>query len=208
MADDETFLRRLKEGDEAAFTELVRALHVRLLRFAGTFVANPATAEEVVQEAWLAVLNGLHGFEGRSSLKSWIYAIVANRARSRAVRNGRTILFSDLAGAADDDEAVVDPSRFNAAGYWDQPPRPWDDFTPERLAASAQIRRHLEQALEELPPAQRAVVVLRDVEGCSSQEACDVLGISETNQRVLLHRGRARLRCLLEPVMELRGSRR
>jgi RNA polymerase sigma-70 factor (ECF subfamily) len=118
------------------------------------------------------------------------------------VRDGRTLLFSEMAGEGNDDEPAVDPSRFNAAGYWDQPPRPWDDLTPERLAASAQVRTHLAAALEELPEAQRAVVVLRDVEGCSSEEACNILGVSETNQRVLLHRGRSKLRRLLEPLME------
>lgn len=203
-ADDHHLLARLRAGDEDAFTTLVRQHYGALRRFVRTFVANPATADEVVQETWLAVLTGLSRFEGRSSLRSWIFSIAANQARRRAVRDGRTILFSDFAPAADDDEPAVDPSRFNAAGYWHQPPRPWDDFTPERLAASQQIRTALEAALDELPPAQRTVVMLRDVAGCTAAEACNVLGISETNQRVLLHRGRARLRRLLEPVMERR----
>lgn len=201
MGADDITVSRLKAGDEGAFRDLLARHHDHLLRFARTFVKNPATAEEVVQEAWLAVLQGLDRFEGRSSLKSWIYAILANRARTRAVRDGRTVLFSEMAGEIGDDEPAVDPSRFNAAGYWDQPPRPWDDLTPERLAASTQIRDRLNAALEELPEVQRAVVVLRDVEGCTSAEACNILGISETNQRVLLHRGRSRLRRLLEPLL-------
>jgi RNA polymerase sigma-70 factor (ECF subfamily) len=192
---------RLKAGDEEAFRELLARHHSHLLRFARTFVKSPATAEEVVQETWLAVLKSLDGFAARSSLKSWIYAIVANRARTRAVRDGRMVLFSEASSDRDSDEPAVDPSRFNAAGYWDQPPRPWDDLTPERLASSTQIRERLTTALEALPESQRAVVVLRDVEGCSSDEACNILGISETNQRVLLHRGRSRLRRLLEPLM-------
>ena len=204
MGSDDLTVSRLRAGDEDAFRELLARHHDHLLRFARTFVKSPATAEEIVQETWLAVLKGLDTFEGRSSLKSWIYAIVANRARTRAVRDGRTLLFSEMAGEGDADEPAVDPSRFDAAGHWDQPPRPWDDLTPERLAESAQIRVHLAAALEQLPEAQRAVVVLRDVEGCSSDEACNVLGISETNQRVLLHRGRSRLRRLLEPLMESR----
>jgi RNA polymerase sigma-70 factor (ECF subfamily) len=199
---DEVIVSRLRAGDEEAFRGLLARHHDHLLRFARTFVKSPATAEEVVQDTWLAVLSGLATFEARSSLKSWIYAILANRARTRAVRDGRTLLFSEMAGEGNDDEPAVDPSRFNAAGYWDQPPRPWDDLTPERLAASAQVRTHLAAALEELPEAQRAVVVLRDVEGCSSEEACNILGVSETNQRVLLHRGRSKLRRLLEPLME------
>jgi RNA polymerase sigma-70 factor (ECF subfamily) len=202
MGTDESAVARLRAGDEEAFRELLARHHDALLRFARTFVRNPATAEEVVQETWLAVLKGLDTFEGRSSLKSWIYAILANRARTRAVRDGRTVLFSEASPGTDPDEPAVDPSRFNAAGYWDQPPRPWDDLTPERLAASTQIRSRLMAALEELPDAQRAVVVLRDVEGCSAEEACNIMDISETNQRVLLHRGRSRLRRLLEPLME------
>ncbi len=208
MAADDITVSRLRAGDEDAFRDLVARYHVHLLRFARTFVANPATAEEVVQETWVAVLKGLDRFEGRSSLKSWIYSILANRARTRAVRDGRMMLFSEMASVSDEDGPAVDPSRFNAAGYWDQPPRPWDDFSPERLAASAQIRARLDAALEELPEAQRAVVVLRDVEACSSEEACNILGISETNQRVLLHRGRSRLRRALEPLMGSGGTER
>jgi len=198
---DEIIVSRLRAGDEEAFRDLLARHHGHLLRFARTFVRSPATAEEVVQETWLAVLQGLDRFQERSSLKSWIYAILANLARTRAVRDGRTVLFSEASPGTDPDEPAVDPSRFNAAGHWDQPPRPWDDLTPERLAASAQIRDRLVTALDELPESQRAVVVLRDVEGCSSEEACSILGISETNQRVLLHRGRSRLRRLLEPLM-------
>jgi len=205
---EEDLIARLKAGDEEAFRDLLARHHDHLLHFARTFVKSPATAEEVVQETWLAVLKGLDAFEGRSSLKSWIYAIVANRARTRAVRDGRTLLFSEMSNQGDDDALAVDPSRFNASGYWDQPPRPWDDLSPERLAASSQIRSRLATALEELPETQRAVVVLRDVEGCSSDEACNILGISETNQRVLLHRGRSRLRRLLEPLMGTGRSER
>ncbi|MFZ5787127.1 MAG: RNA polymerase sigma factor [Acidobacteriota bacterium] len=204
MSTDDTTIARLRAGDEGAFRELLARHHANLVRFARTFVSSPATAEEVAQETWLAVLQGLEGFEGRSSLKSWIYSILANRARTRAVRDGRLVLFSEMSG--DEDEPAVDPARFDAAGHWHLPPRPWDDLTPERLAASTQIRERLTAALEALPEAQRAVVMLRDIEGCSSEEACNVLGVSETNQRVLLHRARSRLRRALEPVME-RGGR-
>jgi RNA polymerase sigma-70 factor (ECF subfamily) len=203
---DRELVDRLLAGDEAAFRDLLARHHAALVRLARSFVRNPATAEEVAQETWLQVLEGLRRFEGRSSLKAWIFSILANRARSRAVRDGRTLLFSDMSGDGMEGEPAVDPARFNAAGYWHEPPRPWDDLTPERLAASTEIRERLSVALDELPDAQRAVVVLRDVEGCSSDEACNVLGLSETNQRVLLHRGRSRLRRLLEPLMERGGS--
>jgi RNA polymerase sigma-70 factor (ECF subfamily) len=200
--DDTSLVARLRAGDEDAFRDLLVAHHASMVRVARSFVRNPATAEEVAQETWLKVIEGLDRFEGRSSLRSWIFAILANRARTRAVRDGRMLLFSDMARDAVDDEPAVDPSRFKASGYWHEPPRPWDDLTPERLAASGQVRDRLDGALDELPDAQRAVVVLRDVEGCSSEEACHVLGISEANQRVLLHRGRSRLRRALEPLME------
>jgi RNA polymerase sigma-70 factor (ECF subfamily) len=201
-AEDGNLVQRLLAGDEDAFRGLLAVHHSSMVRVARSFVRNPATAEEITQETWLQVLEGLAKFERRSSLKSWIFSILANRARTRAVRDGRTLLFSDMSGSSEDGEPAVDPSRFNAAGYWHEPPRPWDDLTPERLAASGQIRARLAAALDELPDSQRAVVVLRDVEGCSSEDACNILGISETNQRVLLHRGRSRLRRLLEPLME------
>lgn len=200
--EESDVVAQLLACDENAFRDLLAAHHTNMVRLARSFVRNPATAEEIAQETWLQVLKGLEKFEGRSTLKTWIFSILANRARTRAVRDGRTLLFSDMSGEVGDGEPAVDPSRFNAAGYWDQPPRPWDDLTPERLAASGQIRDRLASALEALPETQRAVVVLRDVEGCSSEEACNILGVSETNQRVLLHRGRSHLRRLLEPLME------
>ncbi len=193
-------VERLRVGDEGAFRELIAAHHGAMLRFVRSFVRNPATAEEVVQDTWMHVVQGLDRFEGRSSLASWMFSILANRARTRAVRDGRTIVFSDMA-APDGDDDAVDPSRFNASGYWHEPPRPWDDLTPERLAASAQARELMLAAIDELPEGQRAVVVLRDLEGLSAEEACNVLGLSETNQRVLLHRGRSRLRRQLETLV-------
>jgi RNA polymerase sigma-70 factor (ECF subfamily) len=205
--DEAFFLARLKSGDEAAFRELVEAHHSALLRLARTFLKEAASAEEIVQETWLAVLEGLDGFEGRSALKSWIFSILANKARTRAVRDGRMVLFSDMASGEGDDEPAVDPSRFKASGYWNEPPRPWDDHTPERLAANAELMVHLREAIEALPEAQRAVVVLRDVEGCSAEEVCNILAVSETNQRVLLHRGRSRLRRALQGVLSAAGKK-
>jgi len=196
-----TLLSRLRARDETAFRDLVKSYHPGLLGLARTFVRNQATAEEVVQETWVAVLQGLDRFEGRSSLKSWIFSILINRARTRAVRDGRIVLFSDMEADSEDSGPAVDPSRFKPSGFWDQPPRPWDDVTPERLLHSAEIAGHVRRALEELPDSQRAVVIMRDVVGHSSEDTCNILGISETNQRVLLHRGRSKIRTRLEEWM-------
>jgi RNA polymerase sigma-70 factor (ECF subfamily) len=200
MKDESGLLSRLRDRDEEAFRELVRRHHGVLLRLAGTFVRSAATAEEVVQETWLAVLQGLDGFEGRSTLKTWIYSILANRARTRAVRNGRMVLFSEI-GEEESGEPAVDSSRFAPSGSWNEPPQPWDFASPETRAVSAQLAEHVRNAIDILPPTQRAVVLLRDVEGCTAEEACNVLGVSETNQRVLLHRGRSRVRKALEALL-------
>jgi RNA polymerase sigma-70 factor (ECF subfamily) len=196
-------LERLREGDEAAFEELVAALHTRLLGFARLFLSSPASAEEVVQDAWLAVIKSLPSFEGRSSLKTWIYGIVANRARTRAARDGRFIAL-DPSPADGDDAAGPGADRFAPDGRWAFPPSPALLRTPEEILLAAETRGVLEQALDELPPGPRAVVTLRDVEGLDAEEACNVLGLTETNQRVLLHRGRSRLRRRLEEHLERR----
>ena len=205
--DEALLTARLKAGDEAAFRELIEALHGSLLGLARTFLKDTASAEEMVQETWLAVLQGLDRFEGRSSLKTWIFSILANKARTRAVRDGREVLFSEMASAEETDEPAVDPSRFKASGFWNEPPRPWDDDTPERLLANAEMMQHLKRALEALPATQRVVVVLRDMEGLSAEEACNILNVSETNQRVLLHRGRSRLRRMLEDALSAAGKK-
>jgi RNA polymerase sigma-70 factor, ECF subfamily len=200
MKDESDLVSRLKGREEEAFRELVRRHHGAMVRLAQTFVRSAATAEEVAQETWLAVLQGLDGFEARSSLKTWIFSILANRARSRAVRDGRMVLFSEL-GEDGPGGPAVDPSRFGPSGSWSQPPQPWGLTSPEGRAASAQLLEHVRKAIDELPAAQRAVVLLRDVEGCTAEEACNVLGLSETNQRVLLHRGRSRVRKALETLL-------
>jgi RNA polymerase sigma-70 factor (ECF subfamily) len=161
-------------------------------------------AEEVVQETWMAVLEGLDGFEGRASFKTWLYRILANRARTRAVREGRSVPFSALA-ETEGDEHAVDPERFDAAGMWRDPPGGWTDETPERLALEAETRGVMEAAVAALPPAQRAVLVLRDEDGLETEEICNLLGLTVTNQRVLLHRARTRVRKALEEHM--RGGR-
>ncbi len=198
---DADLVKRLREGDEEAFTGLIRKYHSSLIRLARTFVKTEASAEELAQETWMAVLEGIGRFEGRGSLKAWIFQILANRARTRAVKEGRTVLFSE-AGDVDDGESAVDPSRFKPSGFWHLPPKPWEALTPERLLASSQALDRFKSALEELPENQRIVVLLRDVEGASTKDVCNILEISETHQRVLLHRGRSRLRRALENLMD------
>lgn len=197
-ADDLALVRRLLAGDEAAFTQVVERYHGPLIRFALLFVANREVAEEVVQDTWVAVLNGLSSFQGRSALKSWIFSIVANRAKTRAVREKRTITFSELSSPDVNDEHAVDPDRFTATGAWASPPGRWDRDTPERLLLRQEALGVVEAALAELPPNQQAVVTLRDIDGLDAAEVCNVLEISETNQRVLLHRGRSKIRSALE----------
>ena len=194
--EDAALLRRLRAGESAAFTELVRSHHGSLLRVARSFVADRTTAEEVVQDTWVIVIDSIHAFEGRSSLKTWIFHILSNRARTRGVRERRSVTFT--AAAADGGEAAVEPERFIPSGMWARPPT---FASPEDAAQRAEFLRHVELALADLPAQQRVVVTLRDVEGLSADEACNVLGLSESNQRVLLHRGRSKLRKVLEPFL-------
>jgi RNA polymerase sigma-70 factor, ECF subfamily len=198
--DDKQLLARLRDGDGQAFEALVGRYHGRLKRLAALFVTTEASAEEVVQDTWLAVLDGLEGFEGRSALMTWISRILVNRAKTRALREARTLPFSAMGDGDPDDahEPVVDPARFNDKDMWSAPPQRWRDETPEQLAGNAEVLALLDHELRQLPERQRIVVVLRDTLGWSSEEVCNVLEISETNQRVLLHRARARLRARLE----------
>ena len=194
---DHRLVARLRAGDESALTELVRRYHATLLRIAQVLLPNRAIAEEVVQDTWACVVEGLDSFEGRSTLKTWICRILTNRAKTRLIREARSVSFSALRDS-DSDEVAVDPDRFSSDGRWAEAPRRWNHNTPEKLVMEKEAMGCLGRALEELPAAQRAVVTLRDVEGLESEEVCNVLGIGETNQRVLLHRGRSRLRRALE----------
>ncbi len=194
---DNDLVRRLRSGDESAFAEVVDAYHSSMVRLAQTFVSSRAVAEEVTQDTWLAVLKGIGRFEGRSSLKTWIFRILSNRARSTGVREQRTTPV-DLS-----DEAAVNRGRFDAGGAWSDPPAHWSDEVVDRFSSGplvAQVRA----AISDLPESQRAVVTLRDLDGLSSKEVCDVLQISEVNQRVLLHRGRSRIRARLEDELAKR----
>lgn len=191
--DERELLAQLRAGDEQAFVTLVARHHGAMLRLARTFVPSATVAEEVVQDTWVGVLRGMDSFAGRSSLKTWLLTILVNRARTTGMRERRSVAIGDAA-------AAVDASRFDASGAWMSPPRHWVEDSDERLLAE-ELASRIQSAMEELPPRQREVVTLRDVEGLSSHEVCEVLGVSEGNQRVLLHRGRSRLRAALEQAV-------
>lgn len=193
---DAELVHRVRSGDRTSFTLLVRRHGGPLLRFARMFVRDESVAEEVVQDTWVAVLDGLDGFEERASFKTWLFRILANRARTRATREGRTVPFSAL--AANEDEPAVSPERFDHRDEWSDPPAAWNHETPEWLAMEAETRTVIERAVAALPPPQRAVLVLRDQDGLGTDDICNVLGITVTNQRVLLHRARARVRQAVE----------
>jgi RNA polymerase sigma-70 factor (ECF subfamily) len=193
----------LRAGDEAAFAELMRLYGAGMLRVAEMYVPSRAVAEEVVQEAWIGVLKGIGKFEGRSSLKTWLFRIVANTAKTRGMREARSVPFSSL-GDARAGEPAVDPDRFlgdgeRFRGHWAVPPQNW---APEKKLLAREALDVIEGEIERLPPAQRAVITMRDVQGFSSEEVCNALDVSETNQRVLLHRARARVRGALEEYMK------
>lgn len=196
--DEAELLERLRARDEQAFAQLVREWSPSMLRLARMHTPSRSVAEEVVQEAWLGVLQGIDRFEGRSSLKTWVFRILVNRALTRGVRESRSVPFGALAvDEATREEAAVDPSRFTRDGAWASPPRQWDE-SPELALRSEETLRAARAAIAELPPMQRLVILMRDLEGFGSEETCNALEISETNQRVLLHRARAKVRQALE----------
>jgi RNA polymerase sigma-70 factor (ECF subfamily) len=172
------------------------------------YVADREVAEEVVQDTWMAVIEGLNRFEGRSSLRTWICGILIHKAKDRGVREKRHTTFSDFESYDADNEETVDPSRFQQsgewAGHWAFPPQPWDDQTPEKLLASQQAVNAMQRALEALPAILKEVLILRDVEGVEAQEVCEMLKITETNLYVRLHRARERVRAAVEIYLENR----
>jgi RNA polymerase sigma-70 factor, ECF subfamily len=188
--EDYELLTHASAGDEQAFVRLVERHHPAMLRLARVFVSSTAVAEEVVQDTWLAALRGIDGFAGRSTLKTWLLRILVNRARSTGVREHRSVPIGD-AGPA------VDRARFDASGAWMAPPQHWIEDSDDRLLAEGLAER-IQTTLRDLSPRQREVVTLRDVEGLTSREVCEVLEITEANQRVLLHRARSHLRQALE----------
>jgi RNA polymerase sigma-70 factor (ECF subfamily) len=200
-----TVIARLKRGDEGAFDELVNQHHGALIRMAMGYVADREVAEEVVQDTWMAVIESLDRFEGRSSLRTWICGILIHKAKDRGVREKRHTTFSAFESYDDDNDEAVDPSRFQQtgewAGHWAFPPQPWDDRTPEKLLASQQAVDAMQRAIEALPATLKEVLILRDVEGVDAKEVCEMLKITETNLYVRLHRARERVRAAVETAL-------
>lgn len=205
-SEEHMLIDRLRRGDEGAFDELVTTHHSALIRMAMGHVADREVAEEVVQDTWMAVIEGLDRFQGRSSLRTWIFGIMIHKAKDRGVREKRHTTFSAFESFDDDNEEAVDPSRFHQsgewAGHWAFPPQPWDEQTPEKLLASQQAVNALNRAIEALPPTLKDVLVLRDVEGVEAKEVCEILKITETNLYVRLHRARERVRRAVETCLE------
>ncbi len=207
--NDQHLVAALREGDEAAFTQVLAEYHASMLRVAALYVRDRAVAEEVVQETWIGVLRGIDQFEGRSSLRTWLFRILTNQAKARAMREGRSVPFSALEPLAADPAApAVDPARFfppghEDAGHWISPLRHWEEV-PEAYILASETRACIREAIDRLPPAQRAVITLRDVEGLTATDVCQHLSLSDANQRVLLHRARSALRRMLEHDLDER----
>jgi RNA polymerase sigma-70 factor, ECF subfamily len=203
-APDERVVAALRAGDERAFCELFQRHCPAMKRVARSYVQSDAVAEEIVQETWLAVLTGIDRFEGRCALGTWMFSILINQAKTHNTRERKAVPFSSISPSGRD-EPAVDADRFQKdddawPGHWATPPRPWQ--RPDRRALSLEARARLKDALSQLPARQRAVVGLRDVDGLSSAEVCGLLGLSRENERVLLHRGRSRLRAALEEYID------
>jgi RNA polymerase sigma-70 factor, ECF subfamily len=209
-ADEPALVAALRAGDERAFERLVDRYQASMLRVAGLYVRDRAVAQEVVQETWLAVLEGIDRFEGRSSLKTWIFRILSNRAKTRGEREGRSVPFSAVAaGDAAAGEPAVDPDRFlgpdtDTPNAWASPPRDW----PEDRLLGRETLEVVEMAIQHLPDSQRTVIRLRDVEGWSAEEVAGALEITDGNQRVLLHRARSKVRAALEDYFDNGGEGR
>lgn len=206
---EQSLLVRLRRGEEGAFDEVVTKHHGALIRMAMGYVGDREVAEEVVQDTWMAVIQGLSRFEGRSSLRTWIFGIMIHKAKDRGVREKRHTTFSSFESVDDGDE-TVDPSRFYQSGewvgHWAVSPQPWDEQTPEKLLASQQAVSAMQRAIDALPPTLKDALILRDVEGIEAKEACDILKITETNLYVRLHRARERVRLAVETYLVGRPS--
>jgi RNA polymerase sigma-70 factor, ECF subfamily len=197
--EDTALVEQLLDGDEGAFAEIVRRYHATLLKVARAYVRSDETAQDVAQETWIAMMRGIHRFERRSSFKTWLLRICANRAKSAGAREHRTVPV-DPAGTG----PTVPESRFDGAGMWSDPPAPFTELVDGRVADRAALEA-VRRTIDGLPDPARAVVTLRDAEGLSTSEVAEILGLSEANVRVILHRGRATVRAALE---ELMGGRR
>jgi RNA polymerase sigma-70 factor (ECF subfamily) len=206
VLSDEAVLAGLRAGDERIFRDYYERQCPAMRRVARSYLTSDALIDEVVQETWVAVIKGIDRFQGRSALSTWVFSILINQAKTHAVREGRMLPFSSITrDDADDGEPAVPADRFRGdedewPGYWATPPRPWQK--PEQRLLALDARSHLAQALAELPERQRLIVALRDVEGLPAEEVCELLQLSQENQRVLLHRGRSRLRAALESYLD------
>jgi RNA polymerase sigma-70 factor (ECF subfamily) len=202
LGDDDAIVARLRDGDDKAFGALIDRYHATMLRVARGYVATKEAAEDVVQETWLGVIRGIDGFESRASLKTWIFRILVNRAKTRGERESRTYPFSSL--EPDADEPAVDPSRFIDSGrwrgFWSAPPT--RHAIPEQHVLASEASDRVLRAVDALPPNQQVVITLRDIQGLSAADVCDLLSISEANQRVLLHRARSKVRAALEVYLD------
>jgi RNA polymerase sigma-70 factor (ECF subfamily) len=203
-ASDAETVAALRAGDERTFRELFERNYPKMKRVARGYVGSEAVAEEIVQDTWMAIVTGIDRFQGRSTLGTWIFSILTNQAKSHSARERRAMPFSSIS-ASGPGEPVVDPDRFQNddeawPGHWATPPRPWQK--PERRLLSLEARQRLKEALANLPDRQRVIVALRDVEGLMAEEVCELLDLSQENQRVLLHRGRSRLRAVLEEYID------
>jgi RNA polymerase sigma-70 factor (ECF subfamily) len=203
--DEPEFLARLRRGEDRAFRALIRRFHGSLIGVAASIIGSRAQAEEVVQDAWLAVFSGIGAFEGRSSLVTWVFSIVLNRARTRARREGRLVGLPALMEGTPPGGRAVDATEFKPDGHWLEIPNLWEELDPERIVGGRQLWDHAMEAIDRLPTGQRAVIILRDLEGCEAEEACRLLEISAENQRVLLHRARGRVRQTIDAVIGAPG---
>ncbi len=197
---DAELVRGMVRGDEAAFSALLARYQRTIVRLAAAYVKTSAAAEDVAQETWLAVFSSVAAYEGRASFRAWLFRIAVNIAKKRATRDAKGVPFSALEGL-EDDEPAVDAQRFQQAdarwaGHWASPPEPWSD-AEHRLLATETLAL-VTRAVEDLPPAQRQVMTLRDIQELTSEEVCEILGLSEANQRVLLHRARSKVRAALD----------
>ncbi len=203
-AGDEELVAALRSGEERTFRALFARYSPMMERVARSYVDSDAVAEDIVQETWLAIVTGIDRFEGRSGLGTWIFSILTNQAKTHHTRERRALPLSSIV-TGQDDASAVDPDRFQKddeawPGHWATPPRPWQ--RPERRLLSLEAREQFKAALTQLPDRQRVIVMLRDIDGLSAEEVCDLLELSQENQRVLLHRGRSRLRAVLEAYFE------
>lgn len=206
FSDDAVLVKALETRDSAAFAFLLDRYHASLVRLAQQYVPNRAVAEEVVQETWLAVIQGIDRFEQRSSLKTWLFHIMINIARARGVKESRSVPFATT--AALDNDPAVDPHRFRrfgrGRGQWKRPPQHWSE--PEQSAIDGETLETIRAAVDRLPPAQREVITMRDLLGWTAAEVCDALDVTDANQRVLLHRARSKVRAALERRSDERGE--